>query len=106
MSKDEGAGRKPCPDCRGVGYHDEVCQYHPALGGRGMGGGAAKVYVVMNGERCEGGSVMSVHLSEDTARDAALKVKAHFAGGWQETNLNTWENGCDFVAVVEMELLP
>ena len=66
-----------------------------------------KVWVVLNGEMHEGGSVVSVHDSKNKAVKAALAVHPHFDGGWEplpEENLS-WGNGCDYVTVEEWEVL-
>lgn len=58
------------------------------------------VWVVVNGERCEGGDVVSIHSTKDDAINAALAVKTHFDGGWIG-EFPYWVNGCDFVTVEE-----
>ena len=63
-----------------------------------------KVYVVLHGERYEGGSVVSVHKNKDWAIEAALKVKTYSLGSWVRKEGLYWENGCDFVLVTEREL--
>ena len=67
-----------------------------------------KVYIVSHGERCEGGSVVSVHHSFKKAIKAALAVECCFAGGWeQDTEDSTyWTNGCDFVCVEPYKVQP
>jgi len=66
-----------------------------------------KVYIVLHGELCEGGSVVSVHKKEKNAVKAALKVKCCFPGGWREEDEeNEWVNGCDFVLVSEWTVAP
>jgi len=60
-----------------------------------------KVFIVMHGEKCQGGSVKSVHKNESDAIKAALSVRTCFEGGWVEDGENEWENGCDFVSVQE-----
>lgn len=65
-----------------------------------------KVYIVVIGERNEGGSVERVFHSKEKARQAAVEYHACFSGGWKEDTLNGdyWENGCDFVSVTEYEV--
>lgn len=68
------------------------------------------IYLVEAGEKYEGGQVISVHKSETNAIREALNVECHFEGGWVRKdsvyykNL-CWFNGCDYVRVVEMEVL-
>ena len=57
------------------------------------------VYVVLHGERCEGGSVVSVHRTHAEAKKAALAVDTCFDGGWEEDGEDQWINGCDFVEI-------
>ena len=59
------------------------------------------MFIVLHGERCEGGSVVSVHNTHQQAVKAALNVKCHFDGGWTQIDPDYWENGCDFVTVEE-----
>jgi hypothetical protein len=63
-----------------------------------------KVYIVLHGEQCEGGSVVSVHKTEKSAVKAALNVRCCFAGGWVLYSPLSWENGCDFVKVEEWDV--
>ena len=63
------------------------------------------VFVVMHGELCEGGRIVSVHEDEEDAIKAALAVKTCFSGGWIYDNDNVWINGCDFVEVKEETVL-
>lgn len=62
------------------------------------------VFVVLHGELCEGGSVVSVHVKKENAIKAALKVRFCFEGGWQPDGDDEWVNGCDFVTVREHEV--
>lgn len=67
------------------------------------------VYIVMNGENYEGGSVVSVHRTYEQAKRAALKVKALFEGGWkledEDAGLTCWwSNGCDWLRVFDAEV--
>lgn len=62
------------------------------------------VYIVENGERYEGGSVVSVHSSYAKAVEAALAVQTHFAGGWKPDREDHWTNGCDYVTVLQYEV--
>jgi hypothetical protein len=62
------------------------------------------VYIVESGEKGEGGSVDSVWSSHHAAVDAALKTKAHFAGGWELNRNDCWYNGCDYVRIVRMKV--
>jgi hypothetical protein len=67
------------------------------------------VYVVLHGERCEGGSVISIHKNRATAVSAALNTKCCFEGGWKPDPENGdyyWLNGCDFVCVEKYEVKP
>ena len=50
--------------------------------------------------------VISVNKSKKTATKAALSAKCCFSGGWSPDGENAWENGCDFVAVTEYEVMP
>ena len=67
-----------------------------------------KVYVVLHGERCEGGSILAVHKNKKNAIATALKVKCCFNGGWAKDDdlENYWTNECDFVTVEEHKILP
>lgn len=71
-----------------------------------------RVYVVIAGERNEGGGVRDVRLRLDEARIAALLETPPASGPWilDEEKLNPesfqngdtlvrWESGCDFVEV-------
>lgn len=64
------------------------------------------VFVVLHGERCEGGAVVSIHHSKINAIKAALAVNCSFEGGWalDEETSNYWTNGCDFVLVERHEV--
>ena len=61
---------------------------------------AKTVFVVVRGELCEGGEVVSVHKSHKDAVKAAMAVKTCFDGGWVLEE-GVWVNGCDFVQVTE-----
>jgi hypothetical protein len=62
------------------------------------------VFVVMNGERCEGGSVCGVFRAEADAVAFALTIETAFGGGWMEEDKNVWSNGCDLVSVERWEV--
>lgn len=62
------------------------------------------IFVVEHGERCEGGSVVSLHKSHEKAVEAALKVEPCFDGGWKQDGTDCWINGCDYVKVTEHSL--
>lgn len=55
------------------------------------------IYIVVNGERGEGGTIVSVHRFKKAAIKAALAVKCCFEGGWVPDGPTSWVNGCDFV---------
>ena len=60
------------------------------------------VYVVMTGERHEGGRIVSIHYIYDDAIKVAKSIEPVFPGGWIEKSSDTnyyAENGCDFVSV-------
>ena len=59
------------------------------------------VFIVLHGERCEGGVVVSIHHSKIDAIKAALAINCCFEGGWtpEEDEKDYWVNGCDFVCV-------
>jgi len=62
------------------------------------------VFLVERGEKHEGGSVLSAHKTREGAVKAALKAKTCFDGGWtnEEGDGDWWENGCDYVQVIEV----
>ena len=64
------------------------------------------VFVVENGEKHEGGEIVSVHRTYKTAKAVALSVKTHFKGGWVEDKefKDYYTNGCDFVMVTQHEI--
>ena len=62
------------------------------------------IYLVESGEQHEGGHVTSVHKNYGYAWERALDTKTNFEGGWVEVREDYWENGCDFVRVVKLEL--
>lgn len=55
------------------------------------------VFIVSQGERHEGGVVVSVHKTKKAAIKAALAEKCYFEGGWVSDGPASWINGCDFV---------
>ena len=67
-----------------------------------------KVYVVSHGERSEGGNVVSIHKSIESATKAALSFECHFSGGWTPDSDGStyWTNGCDFVCVESFKVKP
>ena len=64
------------------------------------------VFVVENGERHEGGEIVSIHRTYKAAKAAALAVKPHFEGGWiQDKEVKDYyTNGCDFVMITKHEV--
>lgn len=64
------------------------------------------VFVVMRGERSEGGSVVSVKTTRAKARTAAHVVMAarHSEDPWEEVAPDSWEQGCDQVWIQAMRL--
>ncbi len=54
-------------------------------------------YIVVKGERGEGGSIVSVRKTKKAAISDALAVKTYFEGGWIADGPTSWENGCDYV---------
>jgi len=69
------------------------------------------VYIVENGEKYEGGYVVSIHKTFEGAVKAALQVRACFEGGWVKDLMDeepgkfcSWENGCDWLSVRKMEV--
>lgn len=68
-------------------------------------GSSNSVWVVVCGEKCEGGSVEAVCKSELGARKyVETNVEYHFEP-WKETRKNYWESGCDFVKIEEHKVL-
>lgn len=65
----------------------------------------SKVYIVINGEQYAGSTVVSVHKTLDGAVAAALQVPCCFDGGWIPNGKLWWKNGCDYLAVLEKDLL-
>lgn len=66
------------------------------------------VYCVLRGEQNEGGTLVSVHASRLSAKLAALSEPRCFdSEPWEPVDgaTDVWENGCDFVEVVEREIL-
>lgn len=59
------------------------------------------VYIVSQGEKHEGGQVITVHTREESAISAALNVPTSFIGDWVSKGKNYWENGCDYVTVTK-----
>jgi hypothetical protein len=66
------------------------------------------VFIVMQGENHEGGSVVAVASSLETARLAALEaMEDHWmSGAWAATplasdELGSWEQGCDWMTIRE-----
>ena len=61
------------------------------------------VWIVMNGESNEGGTIDGVYSTKKKAMRNALLEKCHFSGGWMLKEENEdyieWENGCDFLTV-------
>lgn len=57
------------------------------------------VFVVLKGEKSEGGSIEGVYSSVDAAREAALATATCFGGGWVQEEVDYWTNGCDFISV-------
>jgi hypothetical protein len=68
-----------------------------------------KVYVVVAGEKYQGGDVRSVHSKKKDAIKAALSTDTCFSGGWvpdlEDGKENCWTNGCDFVTVQAHKVL-
>lgn len=63
-----------------------------------------KAYVVTRGEKCEGGSVVSVLSTYSQAESTALAEPCCFEGGWQKEENNYWTNECDYVLIQEFEV--
>lgn len=65
------------------------------------------VWVVLNGEHCEGGTVVGVFSSRQRAKTRALKCEARF-DDWKQAkdpdDPNEWESGCDFVRIEQHEV--
>ena len=57
------------------------------------------VYTVSRGERCEGGSIVAVFASRESA--VAYVKKTYLASGefTPSTSANRWVGGCDYVVV-------
>lgn len=65
-----------------------------------------KVYIVESGEQYEGGRIEGVFASYETAVDFALELPTVFKGGWIKARApNRWHNGCDYVEVIEKEVI-
>lgn len=65
------------------------------------------VWVVLKGEKHEGGSVCGVYSTKERAIFEGLKATFSFDGGWtkmKDCELS-WENGCDYLSVEEWEVL-
>lgn len=61
-----------------------------------------KVYVVMLGERSEGGDVEAIYTTREAATAFALTRRTHF-GPWVG-GPDTWISGCDVLSVEEHEV--
>ena len=64
------------------------------------------VFVVMHGEKYEGGDAKSIHKTREGAIAAALAVPALFNDKKWKKIVDTpevigWENGCDYVHVIK-----
>lgn len=57
------------------------------------------IYILMRGERNEGGEIRGVYTSYESAVQAAMDVPRAFPGGWEHYDNNEWVNGCDFVRI-------
>jgi len=57
------------------------------------------IWVVLHGERCEGGTVTGIYKKKRDARKKALFTDTCFEGGWTLIHKNYWENGCDYVEI-------
>jgi hypothetical protein len=57
------------------------------------------VFVVLRGEKSEGGDVKGVFTDELRAIECALAQPFFTAGPWQQVDDLVWESGCDFVRV-------
>ena len=61
------------------------------------------VWIVMNGESNEGGTVEGIYSTKKIAIRNALLKECHFGGGWmlkeESEDYIEWENGCDFLTV-------
>jgi hypothetical protein len=64
-----------------------------------------KVFIVEHGELCAGGQAISVHHTLDGAVARALAIPCHYDDGWRESGTNEWVNVCDYVKVVELEVV-
>jgi len=60
-----------------------------------------RVYVVLLGERAEGGSIVGIYTKKVEARKAALAQVPAFPDGWikSEDEKDTWHNHCDEVYI-------
>jgi len=65
-----------------------------------------KVWIVIKGEKHEGGSVEGVYATKNKAVNEAMKVSCSFGGGWSPIMNEelSWENGCDYLTVEDWEV--
>lgn len=63
-------------------------------------GGREWVYIVLQGEDCEGASVKAVFATED---QAVQYVKENYAR-YEKTGPRRWHYGCDYIEIEEWEL--
>jgi hypothetical protein len=67
-----------------------------------------KIWIVLHGEQHKGGWVVSVHNTKAKAVKATLAFERQFAGYWLKKDIDGdrlyWENGCDFITVIEKEI--
>lgn len=77
----------PCEDCDGQEYFEA--------------GGREWVYIVLQGEDCEGASVKAVFATED---QAVQYVKENYAR-YEKTGPRRWHWGCDYIEIEEWEVI-
>ena len=62
------------------------------------------VWIVLQGEQCEGGSIQGVFIWKKDAEKCALSQFKCFSGEWELEDENVggskrWRNGCDFIEI-------
>jgi hypothetical protein len=59
------------------------------------------VYIVMSGERYEGGHIYGVFADLQLARSKAKDMMDSWRDGWEKSALgcDTWEAGCDWITI-------
>jgi hypothetical protein len=65
-----------------------------------------KVFIVFAGEFHEGGSIVSIHSTEEGAIKAAMEsMNENRWMQWQPDGVNKWKAGCDYYEIQIHEVL-